>query len=176
MLQEMGTHKRRKLNKSRGADFIMTITTVLPVWRAIQERFHKTVKALPEQDLSLKLEAYSIGYMLRHNAEVEYMFADWFFGRSMPEGLEITTSRGAAGSKATYHNLQELIELLESSNDHLIKAMTELPEEKWHQTVECPIGASTPLEAVGRLMYHTGIHAGQISLIQKIAPKVETAT
>lgn len=149
----------------------MTITTVLPIWQAIQERFHKTVKALPEQDLPLKLGVHSIGYMLRHNAEVEYMFADWFFGKSMPEGLEITTSRGAAGSKVTFDNLQDLVELLESSNDHLIQAMKELPEEKWHQTVDCPIGASTPLEAVGRLMYHTGIHSGQISLIQKNAPK-----
>jgi hypothetical protein len=35
--------------------------------------------------------------------------------------------------------------------------------------VESSIGASTPLEAVGRLMYHTGIHSGQISLIQKNA-------
>ncbi|MGO4345578.1 DinB family protein [Paenibacillus sp. MCAF9] len=154
----------------------MMITTVLPIWRAIQERFHKTVKALPEQDLSLQLGASSIGYMLRHNAEVEYMFADWFFGKSMPEGLQISTSRGAAGSKATYDNLQELIAFLESSNNHLMDAMKELPEEKWHQIVDCPIGPSTPLEAVGRLMYHTGIHAGQISLIQKCAPKEESAT
>ncbi|MGM0713914.1 hypothetical protein ACWKW1_20915 [Brevibacillus parabrevis] len=29
------------------------------------------------------------------------------------------------------------------------------------------VGTSTPLEALGRLMYHTGIHAGQISQIQR---------
>ncbi|WP_177222163.1 hypothetical protein [Paenibacillus sp. UNC496MF] len=29
--------------------------------------------------------------------------------------------------------------------------------------------ASTPLEAVGRLMYHSGMHAGQISMIRKQA-------
>lgn len=148
----------------------MTIATVLPIWNSIQDRFHKMVKGLPEADLTLQIGTSSIGYMLRHNAEVEYMFAEWFFGSSMPQGLEILTNRGAAGSKAEFTNLQELIQLLEASNNHLIEAMKALPEEEWHIQKDCPIGASTPLEAVGRLMYHTGIHSGQISLIQKHAP------
>ncbi|MFX3636478.1 MAG: DinB family protein [Candidatus Pristimantibacillus sp.] len=148
----------------------MTFSTVLPIWNAIQDRFHKTVKALPEQDLTLQLGSASIGYMLRHNAEVEYMFAEWFFGRSMPPELEVVTSRGAKGSKASFTKLQELVDILTASNTHLIEAMRDLPEEAWHLPVESPLGASTPLEAVGRLMYHTGIHSGQISLIQKCAP------
>ncbi|MDQ6418839.1 DinB family protein [Paenibacillus sp. LHD-117] len=150
----------------------MSYETVLPIWQAIQTRFHKTVKVLPEGDLTLQSGPASIGYMLRHNAEVEYMFAEWFFGRPMPEGLEIVTNRGPGGgkNKPTFTSLEELVALLEASNAHLIEGMRELPAEAWTQPVESPIGASTPLEAVGRLMYHTGIHAGQISLIQKIAP------
>lgn len=147
----------------------MTFSTVLPIWNSIQTRFHKTVKELPEANLTLKIGPSSIGYMLRHNAEVEYMFAEWFFGSPMPQGLEIMTNRGATGSKSEFTNLQELVELLEASNNHLIEAMKALPEEEWHIQKDCPIGASTPLEAVGRLMYHTGIHSGQISLIQKYA-------
>ena len=85
------------------------------------------------------------------------MFAEWFFGKSMP--VEI--------AKPTFTNIEELVELLRASNEHLIEAMKELPEVDWHKSMESPIGASTPLEAMGRLMYHTGIHAGQISLIQK---------
>jgi len=151
----------------------MTYSVVLPIWQAIQERFHKTVKALPEQDLPLELNNASIGYMLRHNAEVEYMFAEWYFGASMPKDLSIQTSRGSAGSKASFTNLQELVELLEASNAHLIAAMKALPEAAWNEPTESPMGASTPLEAIGRLMYHTGIHAGQISLIQKTAKAAE---
>ena len=135
----------------------MTYSTVLPIWNAIRERFHKTAEALPEQDLRLQLGKSTIASLLHHTAEVEYMFAEWFFGRNMPGEI----------AKPSFTNIDELVELLRASNEHLIEAMKELPEEKWHTSMESPIGASTPLEAVGRLMYHTGIHAGQISLIQK---------
>jgi len=153
----------------------MTFETVLPIWRAIQERFHKTARSLPEQDLPLALGNASIGYMLRHNAEVEFMFADWFFGRPMPEGLQILTARGAAGAKAEFVELAPLVAILEASNEHMSAAMRELPEAKWNEPVESPMGVCTPLEAVGRLMYHTGIHSGQISLIQKCSPAQQQA-
>ncbi|WP_186672413.1 DinB family protein [Sporosarcina sp. BP05] len=136
----------------------MTYSTVLPIWNAIRERFHKTAEALPEQDLGLQLGKSTIGSLLHHTAEVEYMFAEWFFGRSMPEG---------GVTKPSLTDSEALVDLLSASNTHLIKAMIELPEEEWNKSMESPIGISTPLEAVGRLMYHTGIHAGQISLIQK---------
>lgn len=152
-----------------------TIATVLPVWESIQSRFHKMVKGLPEEDLRLAIGPASIGYMLRHNAEVEYMFAEWFFGQKMPEELVVVTGRGPRGSgeQPVFTNLSELVALLEESNAFLIKAMNELQEEKWHEPVESPMGPSAPIEAIGRLMYHTGIHAGQISLIQKNAPALK---
>ncbi|GAE08605.1 hypothetical protein [Paenibacillus sp. JCM 10914] len=66
-----------------------TYATLLPVWNAIQSRFHETVRGLQAEELGLQLagESASIGYMLRHNAEVEYMFAAWFFDLQMPEGF-----------------------------------------------------------------------------------------
>lgn len=145
----------------------MSFVTVLPIWNSIQDRFHNTVKKLPEANLTLELGSASIGYMLRHNAEVEYMFASWFFGVKIPEAIKLSTSGGPGGAKATFTNLQELVDDLTASNNHLIEAMRALPEEAWTVPVESPMGPSTPLEAVGRLMYHTGIHSGQISLIQK---------
>ncbi|MFC5405301.1 DinB family protein [Cohnella soli] len=154
----------------------MAITTVLPIWQAIQSRFHKTVRGLPESDLSLSLGSASIGSMLRHNGEVEYMFAEWYFDRKIPEDIEIHTGRGAANIKVDMSSLDELIAFLEASNDHLIEAMKSLPENKWTEPVESPMGVTTPLEAVGRLMYHTGIHAGQISLIQKATKENQSAT
>lgn len=140
----------------------MTITSVLPIWQAVQERFHKMVKALPEEDLNLKLGNSTIGGLISHNAEVEFMFAEWFFGRPKPQADD-----------AAYTTLSELVDLLTASNENLIAAMQELPEDAWHVSVESAFGTSTPLEAVGRLMYHTGIHAGQISLIHKNAVRSE---
>lgn len=140
----------------------MTFTSVLPIWQAVQERFHKTVKALPEEDLNLKLGNSTIGGLIIHNAEVEFMFSEWFFGRPKPQSDD-----------AAYTTLNELVDLLTASNENLVAAMRELPEEAWHVSVASAFGTSTPLEAVGRLMYHTGIHAGQISLIQKNAVRSE---
>lgn len=135
----------------------MTYMTILPIWNATRNRFQKTAEGLPEQDLNLQLGQSTIASLIHHTAEAEYMFAEWFFGKSKPE--EIADSSLA--------NLAKLVELLSASNEHLLEAMRDLPEEDWQKNIESPIGASTPLEAVGRLMYHTGIHAGQISLIQK---------
>lgn len=135
----------------------MTYTTILPIWNATRGRFQKTAEGLPKEDMTLQLEKPSIGSLIHHTAEVEYMFAEWFFGKSKPEEI----------AKPSLTDLEELVKLLSASNEHLLKAMKGLPEDEWHKSMETPIGASTPLEAVGRLMYHTGIHAGQISFIQK---------
>lgn len=152
----------------------MTFSIVLPMWQAVQTRFHKSVKALSEQDLALQLGTANIGNMIHHNAEVEFMFAEWFFGKPMPESLRNNKKQGESSEPVSHTNPQELVAFLEASNEHLVSAMRELSEEAWHQSKESPIGASTPLEAVGRLMYHTGIHSGQISIIQKNArPKSE---
>jgi len=145
----------------------MAFSNVLPIWLAVQERFIKTVKALSDQDLSLQMGSSSIGSLIRHNAEVEFMFAEWFFGRSIPEDIKNTMSRGAGENNSSPSNVEELVALLTASNANLIEAMRELSEAAWHERVESSIGGSTPLEAIGRLIYHTGIHAGQISLIQK---------
>ena len=136
----------------------MTFSTVLPIWSAARQRFLKTAQALPAEDLGLKLGQSSIGALLHHTAEAEYMFAEWFFGKKLPaEGI----------AKPSLTNHEQLVELLVASNDHLVAAMEELTEEQWHISVKSRMGPSTPLEAIGRLMYHTGIHAGQITLIQK---------
>lgn len=149
-----------------------TYEAIVPVWNALQQRFYKMAQELREEELSLSIGPASIGYMLRHNAEVEYMFAEWFFDQPMPQDLQILTSRGAQASSAEFSNLDVLISLLDASNQYLLEGMQKLDEEAWHKPKETPMGPSSPIEAVGRLMYHTGIHSGQISLIRKHADKV----
>ncbi|KZE51645.1 hypothetical protein AV540_12295 [Brevibacillus parabrevis] len=143
-----------------------TYSTALTLWLTIQERFHKTAKSMPEEDLKLRMDAASIGYMLRHNAEVEYMFADWYFGQSIPADVQLLTKNGPVEGKE-FTNMRELADFMTASNDHLLAGMQNMSEEAWTTPVTTPLGTSTPLEALGRLMYHTGIHAGQISQIQR---------
>lgn len=156
----------------------MTYSTVAVIWNTLHERFYNMAHSLPEQDLSLRIGPATIGYMLRHNAEVEYLFAEWFFRRGLPAGLDILTSRGPAAGRdrAEFMDREGLLALLRASNLHVTEAMRELPDEGWHVPVDSPMGASTPLEAISRLLYHTGLHAGQISLIQKYAQPAEQAT
>lgn len=154
----------------------MSYSAVNPIWRTIRDRFSKTVQGLTDAELALKLseDTPTIGYMIRHNAEVEYMFADWFFGKKKPEGIVYYTAGGPGKEKVSFTNLAELIAFSEESDRFLSQAMEELPESAWDVQVNSPIGPSTPRVALGRTLYHTGIHAGQISFIRKLAPKPET--
>lgn len=133
----------------------MSYHTVLPIWNALRERFQKTVEGIPEENLTMRLGETSIGDLLYHTAEVEYMFSEWYFDKPMI----------AKPVKPTA--LKEYIQLLKDSNKHVLLAIKELPEDSWVEIRNASFGSSSPLEAVGRLMNHTGMHGGQISFIQK---------
>ena len=133
----------------------MSYETVVPVWNALRERFTKMATGLTEEQLDLSIGESSIRGLLYHTAEVEYMFADWYLGQPMEDELPKAST------------LPELLELLKASDENLKHALKNLTEEQWHTSVESKMGASTPLEVVGRLMYHAGIHAGQIALMKK---------
>ncbi|AXH98276.1 DinB family protein [Sporosarcina sp. PTS2304] len=133
----------------------MSVETVLPIWNALRERFTKMASGLTEEQLDMSIGESSVRSLLYHTAEVEYMFADWYLGKSMPAELPKATT------------LPELLHILNASDEQLKQALSELTEEQWHIPVESKMGASTPLEVVGRLMYHAGIHSGQIALIKK---------
>ena len=133
----------------------MSYETVVPVWNALRERFTKMAEGLTEEQLDSSIGESSIRSLLYHTAEVEFMFADWYLSKPMPVELPKAST------------LQELLDLLQVSDDNLKQALRQLTEEQWHVPVESKMGASTPLEVVGRLMYHAGIHAGQIALMKK---------
>lgn len=135
---------------------MMAYETVLSMWQAVRGRFLKSAQALTEEELTLKLGDVTIGHLLYHTGEVEYMFSDWYFGVKK-EGIE----------KPSLMNKKELIQFLEESNEFLIGAMKSLSAEQWHEVKETKMGSSTPVEAIGRLIYHAGIHSGQVSDIKK---------
>ena len=136
----------------------MSYETVLPIWNALRDRFLDKAKALNNDDLELQFEGKTIGDLLYHTGEVEYMFAEWFFGKRKEDIV-----------KPSLKHIDALVAFMEESNQFLKTAMEALPEKEWSNIKETPMGKSTPLEAVGRLMYHAGIHSGQITDIKKIA-------
>ena len=133
----------------------MSYQTILPIWNALRNRFQKNVEGLPEDIIHMKLGDVSVGSLLYHTAEVEYMFSGWFFDKPMEDPILQPT------------HLKGYIRLLKHSNKHVLQAIKDLPDESWDLVKQSSFGESTPLEAVGRLMNHTAMHGGQISLIQR---------
>lgn len=133
----------------------MTYEIVAPIWGALRDRFQAKVAKLSEADLDIKLGETKVADLLYHTAEVEYMFSGWFFDKPFEEELVRPT------------NLAGYVQLLQEANDYVVEAMQALPEDSWNDVRESRFGNATPLEAVGRLMNHAGIHSGQITYIQK---------
>lgn len=133
----------------------MTGETAIAIWSALRDRFSKMAEELTEEQLDCGIGESTVRKLLYHTAEVEYLFADWYLGKPAPEKMP------AAHTKA------ELTAFLAASDEHLRQAVSELSEEQWQTSVESKMGSATPLETVGRLMYHAGIHARQIALMKK---------
>lgn len=133
----------------------MTSETAVAVWSALRVRFSEMAEELTEEQLDFRIGESTVRKLLYHTAEVEYLFADWYLGKPAPENMPEA------------HTKAELTTLLAASDEHLRQAMNELSDEQWRTPVESKMGAATPLETIGRLMYHAGIHAGQIALMKK---------
>lgn len=147
----------------------MTLDVLLPVLQKARERYLQTLEGLKPEELAWRVVAgsNSIGFLIRHNAEVEYRFAAWFFGRPLPQDVTLQTLGPDITDDGRHSDWEALRTFLEQSHVHLTEAIRSLPEDRWDTPVEAPIGTLTPREALGRLIHHTGHHAGQIGLIRK---------
>jgi hypothetical protein len=150
----------------------MSVQPLLPALEMARSRYLDYLKGLEADQLSWRVAAgsNSIGFLIRHNAEVEYRFSWMFFGVPVPEHVTFTTI-GSVKDEGLYTDLASLQAFMEAAYAHLLGAIRALPEEKWDVPVEAPIGTMTPREALGRLIFHTGYHAGQIGLIRKYGGK-----
>lgn len=142
--------------------------TLLPALQTARSRYKDVLANLEEKELVWKLApgSNSVGFLIRHIAEVEYRFCLMFFQRPLPAGLELATI-GKVKDEGTYTELASLLAFHEASFAHLLKALAALPKEAWDVPCEAPIATITPRQALGRLIYHNGYHAGQIGLIRK---------
>lgn len=143
---------------------------LLPSLQMARRRYLDAIANLEERELPWRFapESNSIGFLIQHIAEVEYRFCSMFFGQPVPDGVSLATI-GPVKDDGQYTNLDSLLSFQEASHAYLLEALHALSEEKWDVPVEAPIGVMTPREALGRLIYHTGYHAGQIGLIRKYA-------
>jgi hypothetical protein len=138
-------------------------------WAEGRTRLTNFLPELTEAHLHLKLhpESNSIGFLIRHCAETELLFSFKFFGA---ESFEDLHTLGKVKDEGNYTKLEDLVSFLKYSETVLSTAFSNTTEDAWSEVLDTRIfGMKTRIQLAGRIISHTGYHAGQIGLIKKYA-------
>jgi uncharacterized damage-inducible protein DinB len=148
----------------------MTNDIILPIWRIGRTRLTNQLATITPESLLLRIhpDSNSIGWLLRHMAEVELLFAKNIFGR--PLQVKLSTVGPGIKDHGHFTNLEELKNLLEESGRELEAAILVQEDESWAAEVTTrEFGTITKAEALSRITTHTAWHAGQVAIIKKYA-------
>ncbi len=131
-------------------------------------RLTNLLPEIKEEILSKKLHIDSnpIGWLLRHIAEVEHLFAKNVFGQDIK--VTILTMGNQSTDKNKFVRLDELTRFLSEGGQHLEKAIVAQEDDAWSEEISTKeFGTVTKAEALARIMTHTAYHAGQVKLTLK---------
>ena len=147
----------------------MTITTLyLQTWTEARTRFSNLLRDINEGDLSRKLinTKNSAGFLIRHVADVELLFAKNVFGA---QDLSVQAKTVIAQyDTGEWTNLTDLLNYQEKAFEQLKKIIESQPDEAWTHTITTKeFGTKTKAEALGRIISHSAYHAGQLALTLK---------
>jgi uncharacterized damage-inducible protein DinB len=147
----------------------MEISTGLKhAYKEARTRLKLLLDELTETDLRKRLHSVpsSIGFLLRHIADVELLFSKNVF-----KAIDVEVkARTVIDKKDTgeWTNLNELVENLEKSQSVLTEIIENQPNDSWDELITTnEFGTKTKIEAYGRIISHTAYHTGQIALILK---------
>jgi uncharacterized damage-inducible protein DinB len=131
-----------------------------------RKRLTNLLDNINEDDLLNRLhkDSNSVGWLLRHIAEVEMLFAKNVFGRDL--NVKAQTIGSIARDRGQFVELQPLLDLIQKAGEELGAAIKEIKD--WDKKVTTTeFGTVTHAEALARIMTHTAYHAGQIGLAVK---------
>jgi len=131
-------------------------------------RFSNLLPSIKEEDLAKKLvnTKNSAGFLIRHIADVELLFAKNVFGATELKVQAKTVI--AQHDTGEWTSLQELLDYQQLAFSSLKAIIEKQADEDWQQTVTTKeFGTKTKSEAIGRIISHTAYHAGQLSLTLK---------
>lgn len=140
----------------------------IEMWKEERTRFSNLLNDITVNDLSKKLEGKtnSVGFLIRHIAEVELLFAKNVFGAKDVKVTAKTIIEGKDTGVWTGEN--ELRDIAKDAYDALLNILKVQTDEDWQETVTTKeFGTKTKAEAFGRIVSHTVYHAGQIAIILK---------
>lgn len=137
-------------------------------YKEARTRLEATLNLIQKEDLGKKLHPSpnSIGFLVRHIADVELLFAKNVFKDSEIQ----VRAKTLIDQKDTgeWLDLNELIEYLKISTQSILTAISNQKGDNWGDKVTTKeFGTKSKSEAFGRIISHTAYHAGQIALIKK---------
>lgn len=143
-------------------------THFIDEWKEARTRFSNQLKDLSTDDLTKKLgdAPNSVGFLIRHIADVELLFAKNVFGLASVK----VTAKTVIDKRDTgdWTNLDELLTYAQYAYDALLESVTDKPDDFWEDHVTTKeFGKKTMSEAFGRIVSHTAYHAGQMALAIK---------
>lgn len=142
--------------------------TLIQVWKQARTRFSDQLPLLCQSDLLKKLvpAPNSAGFLIRHIADVELLFAKNVFQAAEVKVVAKTVIDKRDTGQWT--NLGELKDYQEYACDQLYEALNRQPELSWKEKIVTrEFGEKTRAEALGRIISHTAYHAGQLAMILK---------
>ncbi len=136
------------------------------MWETGRTRLTGQLDSISDADLPKRLhcDSNSVGWMLRHMAEVELLFAKNVFGKKLE--IKAQTIGSLAKDRGKFTDLNELLDLIGQAEKEVGSAINEI--EDWEETVTtAEFGTVTKAQALARIMTHTALHSGQLSLAWK---------
>lgn len=140
----------------------------IQTWAEARTRFSNQLSGINESDLPKRLgdAKNSAGFLIRHIADVELLFAKNVFGGSEIKVHAKTVATGHDSGEWT--DLQALLEYQKEASNTLEAILSLQKDSDWEQTITSKeFGTKTKAEAIGRIISHTAYHAGQLALIIK---------
>lgn len=136
------------------------------MWEMARTRVTNQLGKIKETDLLKRVHpnSSSVGWLLRHIAEVELLFAKNVFGKDL--NLKAQTIGSIAKDRGQFSELQPLLDLIQRAENELGAAINTV--EDWNDEVTtAEFGTVTKSEALGRILSHTAYHSGQLALALK---------
>jgi uncharacterized damage-inducible protein DinB len=136
------------------------------MWETGRTRLTNQLDSVSANDLTKRLHpnSNSVGWMLRHMAEVELLFAKNVFGKDLE--IKAQTIGSLAKDRGKFTDLNELLDLIKKAEKELGDAIKGI--EDWEVKVTtAEFGTVTKAQALARIMTHTALHSGQLSLALK---------
>lgn len=138
----------------------------IDLWKEGRTRFSNLLLNIQEPDLKKHLgnSPNSAGFLIRHIAEVELLFAKNVFG--LAEVKIVAKTLIAGRDTGEWTNLEELLSIQNYGVEMLEKAIS--LQENWNESIVTKeFGEKTRAESLGRITTHTAYHAGQLAIILK---------